>query len=236
MPKTEGGAGIRSVEDIANTLAMKRWWRFRTQHSLLANFLKAKYCSRSHPEKKKVANKDSQLWKHMLLLRDKVEERMVWKINIGESNFWWDNWLEKGALAKSIPYNCRSSKSLVKDYIINGIWNIDRHRLVVPEDMVRQIILIDIGEHDRSDYAVWMDSSDGHYSNKSAWHIIRQSSQKNLEWNKIWHKSIPFKISFLAWRLYKGKLPFNEVINRFNMFSNPIRSRCYCCHNTQSDL
>lgn len=53
MPKTEGGAGIRSVEDIANTLAMKRWWRFRTQHSLLANFLKAKYCSRSYPEKKK---------------------------------------------------------------------------------------------------------------------------------------------------------------------------------------
>lgn len=57
----------------------------------------------------------------MLLLRDKVEERMVWKINIGESNFWWENWLEKGALAKLIPYNCRSSKSLVKDYIINGI-------------------------------------------------------------------------------------------------------------------
>lgn len=52
FPKDEGGVGIRSMHDISNSLILKRWWRFRTQPSLWADFLMKKYCKRSHPVSK----------------------------------------------------------------------------------------------------------------------------------------------------------------------------------------
>ncbi|XP_075084982.1 uncharacterized protein LOC142168225 [Nicotiana tabacum] len=50
----EGGAGVRKMEDIIDTLSIKRWWRFKTQPSLWAKFLKSKYCKRAHPVNKRV--------------------------------------------------------------------------------------------------------------------------------------------------------------------------------------
>ncbi|XP_060202956.1 uncharacterized protein LOC132631398 [Lycium barbarum] len=47
-PTDEGGVGSRRMQDVCKTLAMKRWWNFRTGDSLWANFLKAKYCIRGH--------------------------------------------------------------------------------------------------------------------------------------------------------------------------------------------
>ncbi|XP_075108949.1 uncharacterized protein LOC142180776 [Nicotiana tabacum] len=53
FPKEEGDIEIKSLEDISATLTIKRWWRFRTIPLLWADFLRAKYCPRTHPVKKK---------------------------------------------------------------------------------------------------------------------------------------------------------------------------------------
>lgn len=54
-PFLEGGAGFRSMEDISNAFAAKLWWNFRTQNTLLREFLEAKYCKRYHPVARKWA-------------------------------------------------------------------------------------------------------------------------------------------------------------------------------------
>lgn len=206
---------------------MKRWWRFRTQPSLFADFLFAKYCSKSHPVAKKKAQKDLQLWKNILLDREKVESRMIWKINSGHINFFWDNWSGLGDLANLIPGIRRNSKIIVKDFIIEGKWDIYRMGEVVPENLFVQLCGIDIGENDMKDYATWTDIHDGIFTSKSSWKVIRQSSTLQPVLNKLWHKSIPFKCSFLLWRLYMGKIPFNDVILR--KFGIRSESKCYCC-------
>ncbi|KAH0767537.1 hypothetical protein KY285_003408 [Solanum tuberosum] len=35
---------------------------------------------------------DSIAWKDLLCMRDKMEQHIIWKINSGNSMFWWDNW------------------------------------------------------------------------------------------------------------------------------------------------
>lgn len=40
--------GVKKMEEIGETLAIKRWWEFRTPPSLWVDFLKSKYCSRLH--------------------------------------------------------------------------------------------------------------------------------------------------------------------------------------------
>ncbi|XP_075084814.1 uncharacterized protein LOC142168056 [Nicotiana tabacum] len=61
LPKDEGGTGVRKMEDIIYTLSIKRWWRFRTQPSLWANFLKSKYCKRAHPVNKRLNPNNSHI-------------------------------------------------------------------------------------------------------------------------------------------------------------------------------
>lgn len=55
LPTEEGGIGIRKLEDISDTLAMKRWWRIRSALSLWATYIKNKYCVRAHLASKKMA-------------------------------------------------------------------------------------------------------------------------------------------------------------------------------------
>lgn len=72
----------------------------------------------------------------------------------------------------------------------------------------------------------------GHYSNNTAWNLVRNTKQKDEFVQNLWHKSILFKISFLAWRLCKGKLSFNEVVSGFENHSN---AECYCCNDPAID-
>lgn len=50
--------------------------------------------------------------------------------------------------------------------------------------------------------------------------------------NRVWHKNIPFKLSFLCWRLIKAKLPFNDVICRF---TDRRQLECLCCDTPQPE-
>lgn len=48
-PVFEGRTCFRSMEDICNVVVAKLWWNFRTQNTLLKEFLEAKYCKKFHP-------------------------------------------------------------------------------------------------------------------------------------------------------------------------------------------
>lgn len=86
-PKKEGGIGIRSMIEISDALAMKRWWRIRTIPSLWSQFLKAKYRSRCHPVGRKNASNISHIWRHVLHIRNKIEVNMLWRIHNRDCSF-----------------------------------------------------------------------------------------------------------------------------------------------------
>ncbi|XP_019237530.1 PREDICTED: uncharacterized protein LOC109217719 [Nicotiana attenuata] len=62
--------------------------------------------------------------------------------------------------------------------------------------------------------------------------MIRSRKQKNKALNRQWLNNNPFKISLLSWRLYLGKLPFDDIIAKFG---NQIVSRCMCCQSPKED-
>ncbi|WMV14246.1 hypothetical protein MTR67_007631 [Solanum verrucosum] len=123
--RKKGGIGVSKLEDIANSFTLKRWWRFRTYPSLWASFLRAKYCKRSHPVSKAIASCDSHAWKR------------------------------KGALAKLSPGHGKSAKISVKQFIVNGDWNIVKLRQLLPDQLINNITGIHIGNNDANDYPMW---------------------------------------------------------------------------------
>ncbi|WMV07509.1 hypothetical protein MTR67_000894 [Solanum verrucosum] len=81
------------------------------------------------------------------------------------------------------------------------------------------------------DEAIWTPADSGQFSISSAWEIIRKKQAKDLINTIIWHKNVPFKVSFFIWRALRSKLPTNEKLASFGI--EPVN--CYCCHRPGRD-
>ncbi|XP_060195304.1 uncharacterized protein LOC132624561 [Lycium barbarum] len=65
--------------------------------------------------------------------RDKVEHLITWRLQSGNSSFWWDNWIGEGRLAQ-FQSASTSIKGTVAHYLLNGEWNSDK-LVVLPNEM-----------------------------------------------------------------------------------------------------
>ncbi|XP_019234078.1 PREDICTED: uncharacterized protein LOC109214596 [Nicotiana attenuata] len=77
-----------------------------------------------------------------------------------------------------------------------------------------------------------MPTPSGNFTVSSAWRILRHREPSNLEFVKIWTKGLPFKISFFLWRVWKGKVPIDNLWRRGGYV---VVSKCWCCLPPQED-
>lgn len=218
--KEEGGIGIRKLEEIGDIFAYKRWWNLRTQQSLWSSFIMAIYS-------KSVKTPQSNTWRKLMQIKEKAENNIVWRINGGDSNVWWDNWTGKVALAKICDNQFIYAKTKVKEFIQNSNWDLVKLSEVLPSHLVQHISKLTIGDQCKEDFAIWEPGTDGLFSANSAWHYIAEHKENDYMASQVWHLNLPFKISFMAWRLIHKKLPLDDVLYKFG---NNIVSRYVCCH------
>lgn len=124
------------------------------------------------------------------------------------------------------PDSRKSINILVNHFLLDGSWNIHKLRDTLSEHMVQHIITIGIGNKNKKDQVFWDLNTDGKYSNKSSWEMLRTKRPLNQFLAKMWSSNIPFKISFLTWRLWQGKLPFDDFFARFRANTD---TNCNCC-------
>ncbi|XP_049348952.1 uncharacterized protein LOC125813502 [Solanum verrucosum] len=228
FPYDEGGIGMRNLKDVCMAFQYKQWWIFKSKHTLWGDFLKAKYCQRSNPISKKWDTGESLTWKHLMHNKHKAEQHIQWRINSGNCSFWWDNWLGAGPLAQFSNDSKRFNNTTVAEFWHDGQWNWNLLLQQAPNNQLANILSTELHiQQDLPDQAIWKLSTDGKFSCSSAWNEIREKKTKNKFNSFIWHKCIPFKSSFLLWRILRGKIPTNEKLNSFG--SEPVA--CFCCCN-----
>ncbi|KAK6782013.1 hypothetical protein RDI58_019809 [Solanum bulbocastanum] len=226
LPHAEGGVGIRKLTDICTALQYKQWWIFRAKSSLWGQFLKAKYCQRANPVAKKVDTGQSLVWRCMMKNKSILEEHITWKINSGNSSFWWDDWLGMGAFAHHTRDISSRNNATIAHFLINGEWNERKLRQQVPPLLIPHILSIRIHhQQEVKDNAIWKPTEDGIFTCASAWEICRHRGNSDAISSQIWHKKVPFKMSFLVWRALRFKLPTNEKLANFGV--EPVK--CSCC-------
>ncbi|XP_019155176.1 PREDICTED: uncharacterized protein LOC109152048 [Ipomoea nil] len=73
-----------------------------------------------------------------------------------------------------------------------------------------------IGQGPR-DIPLWTVASDGMFSYSSAKAFLRPALPTTPDplLAKCWRKNLPFKVSFLAWRVFRGRLPTDDILARF---------------------
>nr|XP_033513221.1 uncharacterized protein LOC117277902 [Nicotiana tomentosiformis] len=122
---------------------------------------------------------NSHSWQKMIQVRDKAEPHIIWHINSRNSSIWWDNWTEKGPLASLFSNANKSSKILIKDFIQDGNWNIQRLKDLFPDELIHHIENINIGKHDLPGQAFWDLTDNGKYSYKTSLHLFRDAKEKD---------------------------------------------------------
>jgi len=219
---------MRNLKDVCMAFQYKQWWIFRSKHTLWGDFLKAKYCQRSNPISKKWDTGESLTWKHLMHNKHKAEQHIQWRINSGNCSFWWDNWLGVGPLAQFSNDSKRFNNTTVAEFWHEGQWNWNLLLQQAPNNQLANILSTELHiQQELPDQAIWKLSTDGKFSCSSAWNEIREKKTKNKFNSFIWHKCIPFKTSFLLWRILRGKIPTNEKLTSFG--SEPVE--CLCCCN-----
>lgn len=111
---------------------------------------------------------------------------------------------------------------------MNGGWKMEKLNYLLSPDMVEHITLSIKPPLDKfsSDLPVQMLSSDGKFSTKSAFELVRSRRHKISWMDFLWAKGLPFKISFFLWRCWRRRIPADDNLQRMHI---SLVSRCHCC-------
>ncbi|WMV13665.1 hypothetical protein MTR67_007050 [Solanum verrucosum] len=137
-----------------------------------------------------------------------------------------DNQFGRGALANSTTDISSLNNATIAHFLVNGKWNERKLRLHDPPLLIPSILNTNVQlVQGVKVSAIWKITEAGNFTCKSAWEICKKKKNTTIINSQLWHRHIPFKMSFLLWRAIRHKLPTNETLANFGV--EPVK--CYCC-------
>lgn len=176
---------------------------------------------------------DSRAWKGILDTRNILNIGIHWIVENGENiDFWTAKWIN----GKSITGLNESIQPInewkVLDFIVENKWDINKLYLVIPKNIIDQIITIPIPITKQEDIVCWENTSNENFLVKSAtcMQMGEKKRSQNTIYNGIWNLNIMPKVKFFVWTLVLRKLP---VRNNIKWYIHQNNRNCALC---QSNL
>ncbi|XP_075079894.1 uncharacterized protein LOC142165180 [Nicotiana tabacum] len=233
LPVEEGGDDFRSLQDVAKALFCKLWWNIKTKPTLWSSYMSQKYCKKLNafvvPWRA-----GSHTWRRMLECRDLVEHQILWQPKMKFSLFWFDNWIGLGALYFVTPpeFYCDESIHNVYDVAREGVWDDERLREILPEDLAAHIIdnIKPPMIHEQIDKPYWMLESKGEFTVKLAWDYLRREGSLALSKKICGQKDCHSRYHFSCGSYGRGSCLLMIQSEGGGYF---LPSRCWCCTNPE---
>ncbi|XP_049368399.1 uncharacterized protein LOC125833298 [Solanum verrucosum] len=186
--------------------------------SLWSAFMWNKYCKKHHPVIA-IGWGASHVWRKMIVVREEVEHNIWWQIRAGTSSFWFDNWTRMGALYYIENGQNSEEEVEVHEFTIEGRWDEQKLNTILSTEMVEYIIesTKPPSTNSQHDQPWWMANTQGDFTVKSAWKILRRKHESRADFGFIWTKGLPFKINFFLWRMWKGRIPTDDNLKRMKI-------------------
>ncbi|XP_075499183.1 uncharacterized protein LOC142537561 [Primulina tabacum] len=224
LPLMEGGLGFRRLKDLVDSFSIKLWFRFRQGSSLWARFLLRKYCQMDAPASVLPRGLISPTWRRLLRIRPRAEPGIRWRVGLGDVSFWDDIWF--GDTALSSQCEVRGGRDVrVFHFLSEGAWDFDLLCAVVAPSVAEAITLTPIA-FGEPDLALWIHSSDGAFSIRSAWELVRLRDPVSDILTPCWGRWLRPTMSFFLWRFWHQWLPLDDMLQRRGF---ELASRCQCC-------
>ncbi|KAI5352205.1 hypothetical protein L3X38_005096 [Prunus dulcis] len=240
-PKSKGGLGFKKTHEMNKALLAKSGWRLlKKDEGLWAQIFEKKYLRGHSPCDPNLLLKQncSPTWKGIVFGSQLLEKGLIWRLGKGDNiNFWKDKWIADEALIHMVEVSPDSSvDTIVSDFLMDGWWDIEKLRRVLPEDWVQKIIgcPADLGGT-TEDCQIWQTTSNGLFSVKTAYNLLFSGTEwLNPWWKVLWKLKLPPKILFFFWLAYQGKIMSNEQRARRLFIGDP--ACCICDWHSESTL
>ncbi|XP_071921716.1 uncharacterized protein [Coffea arabica] len=159
----------------------------------------------------------------MVDIRGLAELLIVWRVNSGSCDFWYDNWVGSGALHLRAPVLVDVGFQQV---LLHRGWNGKLLASVLPLDVVHTILEMEVLETTNPDVMIWSPSTLGEFSLGSAYQEVREVRESSFMSSRVRHSQIPLRVSFFMLRLLRGRLPLDDALTRFQLH---LPLKCVCC-------
>lgn len=219
---------MRLLSDVSKAFDIKLWFRFRRQHSLWAKSLMIKYCKRAIPGTIVAQHHDSVIWKRMLKVQNITQENSYWRVGSGLCYFWVDKWYSQGQLLNFVVAAV-STKETVDEKGEGRIWVLEKLSENLPRHVVADIFLNYPCDLSCEAQQIWMPSTNGLFSTKTAWNLIRTHYPTSVTLEKCWHERFPVSISIFWWK--HNWLPVEEELRIKGI---QLASKCQYCNKKES--
>lgn len=73
---------------------------------------------------------------------------------------------------------------------------------------------------------IWKPASNGVFTTKSAWEILRHKNPTAVTLDKCWHDRVPVTIYIFWWKILHNWLPVEEILREKGI---QLASKCQCC-------
>ncbi|XP_075507656.1 uncharacterized protein LOC142544497 [Primulina tabacum] len=192
--------------------------------SLWARFLLRNYCQLDAPACVPHCGSISPTWHRLLRIPPRAEPGIRWRVGLGDVSFWDDIWFWDTPLSSQCEV--RGGRDVwVFHFLSEGAWDFDLLCSMMAPSISEAITLIPIS-FDEPDLALWIHSSDGAFSVRSAWELVRLRDPVSDILTPCWGRWLRPTMSFFLWRLWHQWLSMDDILQRRGFH---LDSRCQCC-------
>lgn len=243
-PLCAGGLGTRNLEDVNRALVTKATWTLCSEvHKPWVKLIKAKYLrGRKLLDVQGTEKAVSWVWGSIKQCLPFLRKGTCFqvatnsRIRIKE-----DPWLASSpefrvpATVDIPPYLYFVRHLMTED---GTAWNVPKVTTLFPPSICHQILQTPILEQGR-DRLVWLPSTSGLFSTKSAYKLLTQirgcnptDFDKN-KWRMVWKAEVHGRHKLFLWKVLHKALPTLDKLARVTPLVN---DRCYLCHNDHEDV
>lgn len=122
------------------------------------------------------------------------------------------------------------TKALIQEYVSDNSWDLNKLTESLPLHLAAQLSLMPFNDLSPAS-PVWKCSSNGVFTTKSAWNLVRRRKAPSRVLACCWDPRVPTTVSVFWWKLLHNWLPVDEVLQHKGII---LASKCQCCNHCES--
>nr|XP_011470584.1 PREDICTED: uncharacterized protein LOC105353269 [Fragaria vesca subsp. vesca] len=221
-PIAEGGLGLKQLVLLNRSLLLKRCWEIYTAQSEGCAFIRNRFSRRKSYAPSSIWPGVRQFWKT-------VQDNSQWFIGSGNGIYFWRDKFMGRPINEFFGSNVlmQDNSDLVSKYIDNGSWNLPPLLQLHYPALCGMINQVPVSEDPSvNDKLIWTSSASDELTAKQAYTFMRHSSNPVIWGKRLWAKYILPRMSFLAWKVLRGRVISDVLLQRRGI---PWVSRCELC-------
>jgi hypothetical protein len=183
-PKEKGGMGYRDLESFNSALLAKQGWRLlKHPESLVAQVFKQKYFPNDSFLNSGLGRNPFYVWRSVWNAKRSLNDGLIWRVGNGDSiKIWGDRWIPSpSTYTIKTPHRILDRHQTISSLIDVDTkwWNVPLICELFCDKDATLICNIPISPTRQQDALVWLGTSNGFFSVKSAYHMAKSKTEES---------------------------------------------------------